>query len=58
MSAKEEIKKVLQEGIKQGQAEVGAPLPPLTKEDREEVGKKIVTAWYVRLWNKLFGWTR
>ncbi len=58
MSAKEEIKKVLKEGIKQGQAEVGAPLPPLTKDDREEVGKKIVTAWYVRLWNKLFGWAR
>ena len=58
MSAKEEIKKVLKEGIEQGQAEVGAPLPPLTKEDREEVGKKIVAAWYVRLWNALTGWLK
>ena len=55
---KDEIKQVVKDGIKQGQAEVGAPLLPLTKEDREEVGKKIVTAWYVRLWNKLFGWAR
>ena len=31
MSAKDEIKKVVKEGIRQGQAEVGAPLPPLTK---------------------------
>ena len=55
---KDEIKEVIKDGIKQGQAEVGAPLPPLTKEDREEVGKKIVTAWYVRLWNALTGWLK
>jgi hypothetical protein len=55
MSAKDEIKKVVKEGIRQGQAEVGAPLPPLTKKDREEAAKKIVAAWYVRLWRYLFG---
>lgn len=52
---KDEIKKVVREGIEQGQKEVGAPLPPVTKEDREEVGKKIVAAWYVRLWRRIFG---
>ncbi len=51
----EELEKILKDGVKQGQAEVGAPLPPLTKEDREEVGKKIVAAWYVRLWRYIFG---
>ena len=55
---KDEIEQVVKDGIKQGQAEVGAPLPPLTKKDREEVGRNIVAAWYVRLWNKLFGWAR
>jgi len=40
MSAKDEIKKVVKEGIRQGQAEVGAPLPPLTKEDRERSARR------------------
>lgn len=52
---KDEIREVLKDGIEQGQAEVGQPQIPLTKEDREEVGKKIVAAWYVRLWRYLFG---
>jgi|GEM_PF-6218332 len=56
MSAKEEIKEVIRDGIKQGQAEVGIPeIPPMTKEQREEAGRQIVAAWYVRLWRYLFG---
>jgi len=55
MSAKDEIKQVVKEGIRQGQAEVGAPLPPLTKKDREEAGRNIVAAFFVSLWRRFFG---
>ena len=50
------IEKVLKDGVKQGQAEVGVPVPPVvTKEDREAAATQLVAAWYVRLWRYLFG---
>jgi hypothetical protein len=53
----DEFKKVVLDGIEQGQAQTGGPvgIPPITKEDREEIGKKVVAAWYVRFWNWLTG---
>lgn len=54
---KDMLEEILEDGVKQGQQEVGAPvgIPPITKEERKEAGKKIVAAWYVRLWNWLTG---
>jgi len=56
MSAKDEIKDVLRDGVAQGQAKTGVIVPPITKEQRKEVATQAVARWYVRLWNKLFGW--
>ena len=53
----DEIRKVALDGIAEGQRQTGVPLevPPITKEQREEAGAKIVAAWYVRLWRYFFG---
>ena len=56
MSAKDEIKEVIKDGIKQGQAEVGIPeIPPVTKEQRKEAGRNLVAAFFVSLWRRFFG---
>lgn len=50
------LEKVLKGGVKQGQAEVGVPVPPVvTREDREAAATQLVAAWYVRFWRYLFG---
>jgi len=52
----EAIEKALKDGVKQGQAEVGVPVPPVvTREDREAAATQLVAAWYVRFWRYLFG---
>lgn len=56
MSAKDEIKQVVKDGIKQGQAEAGIPkIPPVTKEQRKEVGRNIIAALFVKAWRFIFG---
>jgi len=59
MSAKDEIKQVVKDGIEQGQAEVGiSEIPPVTKEQRKEAGRNIVAALFIKAWNgflRLFG---
>jgi len=49
------LEKVLKEGVAQGQKQTGAPVPPLTKEQREKAAVKVVAVWYVRAWNALMG---
>ena len=53
---KDEIKEVIKDGIKQGQAEVGIPeIPPVTREQRKEAGRNVVAAFFVSLWRRIFG---